>query len=64
MFKVGQQVRRNPKIWRNDNTTFTVLAIKGTTITVQRAGKTRNPFTGKLEAHLPMPYLTKELANI
>jgi hypothetical protein len=64
MFKIGQTVRRNPKIWRNDKATFKVLAINGTEITVQRIGKDRNTFTGKLEAHQPMPYMAKELATI
>ncbi len=64
MFKVNQTVRRNPKIRRNDTAKFKVLSIEGSKVLVQREGKTRNTFTGKLEAHLPMTYLTKELATI
>jgi hypothetical protein len=64
MFKVGQTVRRNPKIWRNDTAKFKVLSIEGNNIIVQRTGKERNTFTGKLEAHQPMPYMAKELAAI
>lgn len=64
MFKIGQTVRRNPKIWRNDKATYKVLAINGNELTVQRTGKERNTFTGKLEPHRPQPYLAKELAAI
>lgn len=61
MFKLNQKVRRNPKIWRNDKTIFTVVAIEGNRILCQRRGKERCPFTGKLEAHQPMPYQRSEL---
>ena len=61
MFKLNQQVRRNPKIWRNDKAVFTVVGVEGNRIMCQRPGKGRNPFTGKMEAHAPMPYMKSEL---
>jgi hypothetical protein len=61
MFKINQQVRRNPKIWRNDKTIFTIVSIEGNRIMCQRPGKERNTFTGKLEAYAPMPYMKSEL---
>lgn len=64
MFKLNQQVRRNPKIWRNDKTVFTVVGIEGARILCQRPGKERNTFTGKLEAYAPMPYLKSEIVAI
>lgn len=64
MFKIGQTVRRNPKVWRNETTTFKVVAIKGDRFMIQKAGKTKCPFTGKLVPHTPYGYLAKELRSI
>lgn len=64
MFKIGQVVRRNPKVWRNDKSTFKVVAIKGDRFMIQQEGKTKCPFTGKLVAHTPFGYLAKELRSI
>jgi hypothetical protein len=61
MFKLNQKVRRNPKIWRNDTVTFTVVGIEGSRFICQRPGKTKCPFTGKLEPHQPMSYTKAEL---
>lgn len=61
MFKLNQKVRRNPKIWRNDKTVFTIVAIEGALIMCQRPGKERCPFTGKMQAHQPRPYTVNEL---
>ena len=61
MFKVNTKVRRNPRIWKNDTAVFTVVQIAGGKFLCQRSGKTRNTFTGKLEAHTPMPYSASEL---
>lgn len=64
MFKLNQTVRRNPKIWRNDNAVFTIVSIEGNKFMCQRAGKDRCTFTGKLQPYPPMPYLAKELSTI
>lgn len=64
MFKIGQTVKRNPKIWRNDKVKLKVIGFKGKAIMTQQAGKTRNFFTGEMEAHQPMPYLAQELVAI
>ena len=61
MFKLNAKVRRNPRVWKNDTTIFTVIGVEGKEFYCQRSGKTRNTFTGKLEAHQPMPYLASEL---
>jgi hypothetical protein len=61
MFKLNQQVRRNPKIWKNDKTIFTIVGIQGQRFLCQRPGKERDPFTGKLEPHQPLPYMKSEL---
>jgi hypothetical protein len=61
MFKVGQKVRRNPRIWKNDPTVFTVTRLDNGLIYVQKPGRDECPWTGKLVPFLPMPYLTKEL---
>ena len=61
MFKINQKVRRNPKIWRNDATVFTVVGVEGNKFLCQRPGKERCPFTGKLQPHMPMPYLKSEI---
>ena len=61
MFKLKSKVRRNPRIWKNDKTVFTIVKIEDGQYFCQRAGKTRNFFTGEMEAHKPMPYLTNEL---
>jgi hypothetical protein len=61
MFKINQRVRRNPKIWKNDAAVFTIVAIEGNRFICQRPGKSKCPFTGKLEPHQPMSYMKAEL---
>lgn len=61
MFKVNQKVRRNPKIWKNDKTIFTIVAVKNGLFMCQRPGKARCPFTGEMEPHQPMPYQKTEI---
>ena len=63
MFKLNAKVRRNPRIWKNDKTIFTVVKIEGDSIWCQRPGKTECPWTGKQVAHEPMPYLANELVG-
>ena len=60
-FTVGQRVKRNPKVWKNDATIFTVVAVKGKHFMVQRPGKIKDVWTGKMRAPDPMPYLQSEL---
>ncbi len=61
MFKVNQKVRRNPKVWPNDKTVFTIVAVEKGRFLCQRPGKERCPFSGEMKPHLPMPYLKSEL---
>lgn len=60
-FKVGDKVKRNPKIWRNDKAIFTIVGTQGPRFVCQRPGKTRCPFTNKLEPYQPLPYQANEL---
>ena len=64
MFTIGQTVKRSPKWWANDKAKYTVLSYNKGVYMVQRHGKTKNDFTGKMEAHQPMPYQAKELVAI
>ena len=64
MFKIGQLVKRSPKWWANDTAKFKVLEVNKGVYLVQRQGKVKNTFTGKMEAHQPMPYTAKELEAI
>ena len=64
MFKIGQKVRRNPRIWKKDPTVFTVVRIEGTRIYVQKPGRDECPWTGKLVPFSPMPYQTNELVAV
>jgi hypothetical protein len=64
MFKIGQIVKRSPKFWKNDTATFKVLEYNKGVYRVQRQGKTKNDFTGKMEAHKPTPYLATELVAL
>jgi len=64
MFKIGQTVKRSPKWWPNDKAKFTVLECNKGVYLVQRQGKVKNDFTGKMQAHQPMPYTAKELVSI
>ena len=61
MFKTGQKVRRNPRIWKKDTTVFTVVRIESGRVYIQKPGKTDCPWTGKLVPHEPVAYQTNEL---
>lgn len=63
MFKLNQEVRRSPKYWKGDTTTYVVREIKGGLIYVTPKGKKTemNFFTGKQVPIKPMPYQTNEL---
>ena len=63
MFKIGQKVRRNPRIWKKDSTTFTVVRIENGLLYIQKPGRDECPFTGKLVPHSPMPYQLNELVS-
>lgn len=63
VFKVNDKVRRNPKIWKRDDTTFTVVRIEGSKCYVQRPGKTECPWTGKQVPHDALPYEARELVK-
>lgn len=61
MFKLHAKVRRNPRVWKKDTTTFTIVRIEGGSFYCQRPGKTECPWTGKQVPHDPRPYLASEL---
>lgn len=61
MLKLNAKVRRNPRVWKNDTTVFTIVSIRGNEFLCQRAGKTECPWTGKQVPHDPRPYLASEL---
>lgn len=61
MFKIGQKVRRNPRIWKKDPTVFTVVRIENGLLYIQKPGRDECPWTGKLVPHEPIAYQRNEL---
>lgn len=62
-FKIGDKVRRNPRIFMNviNKGVGEIVRKQGSYYYVQFPQKERNEFTGKLELPRPIAYLAQEL---